>query len=327
MLNDWLKEKFENVKIFLEEYGKIFFASVGVVVLFVCLYFIFIKTNEGELTVTFFDVGQGDSIFVETPSHKQMLIDGGPNNKVMQKLNSKMGFFDNDIDVVVATHADADHITGLIPVFEKYNVKNVIESPVKGKTEVFNLLDNEIESHSAKSSDGTRNEKNGGANPTSPKGFDGARVYIAKTGDEIDFNDGVIAKVLYPVQNLSSKTDTNEASVCILLTYQDKTFLFTGDLPSVRENKLIESNLLSENVTIYKAGHHGSKNSSGEQLLSYIKPYYAVISAGKDNKYGHPNIETIERLKKYGKVIFSTIDLGDVEFILNGKSFEVRGSH
>lgn len=312
MFRDWFKEKLEETQNFLEEYGKLFFALVGVFVLLISFYFIFIKSDGRSLTVTFFDVGQGDSIFIETPSHKQILIDGGPNNKVMQKLDSRMGFFDNDIDVMVVTHADADHVTGLIPVLEKYKVKNIIESPVKGKTEVFDLLEKDIEkeSHFAQGSDGTR--KNGGAT-----------VYIAKTGDEINFGDGVIIKILYPNKNISSKDDTNEASVSILLTYQEKTFLLTGDLPTVRESKLIESGLLPNDITVYKAGHHGSKSSSGVQLLSYIKPYYSVISAGKDNKYGHPNVETMERLKKYSKVIFSTIDLGDIEFEIKGKELTV----
>ena len=118
------------------------------------------------------------------------------------------------------------------------------------------------------------------------------------------------------------KNDTNDASVSLILTYGDETFLLTGDLPGTEETKLLQSSL-PKNVTVYKAGHHGSKYSSSEPLLSYIHPEYAVISAGKDNKYGHPNPEALERLKKYSKEIISTIDRGTISFMADGRMMEV----
>ena len=297
MMVDWMKEKIEMLKGLFSDYGKLILTVVGVMMIAVCLIFINIKTREGELAVTFFDVGQGDSIFIQTPSGKEMLIDGGPNDKVLQGLDREMSMNDKNIDVVVVTHADADHVTGLIPVLERYKVSHIIESLVAGHTSTFNDLENHIKSENA-------------------------NVHIGKTGDVIDFSDGVMATILYPSANYIDDKKTNEASVSILLTYLDKSFLLTGDLPTTREWKLIESNLLSNGVTVYKAGHHGSKTSSSDQLLSYIKPYYSVISAGKDNRYGHPNIETLDRLRKYGKVILSTIESGDIKFVLGNNSFK-----
>ena len=227
-----------------------------------------------------------------------MIIDGGPNNKVLTKVDNEMNSFNKDIDVMIATHADADHVTGLIPVLEKYNVKNIVESPVAGKTNIFNDLENHID-----------DEVKGGASK-----------YVGEEGDLIDFHDGVTARVLYPATNYKDDGKTNEASVSVLLTYLDKSFLLTGDLPTTREGKLIESDYLPKDITVYKAGHHGSKTSSGEQLLSYIHPYYAIISAGKDNRYGHPNEETINRFQKYANVILSTIESGDISFVI-GKDF------
>jgi competence protein ComEC len=101
--------------------------------------------------------------------------------------------------------------------------------------------------------------------------------------------------------------------------------LLTGDLPSTHEGELIQDTL-PHPITIYKAGHHGSKYSSGDQLLSYIRPEYAVISAGKDNKYGHPNPEAVGRLQKYAKEIISTIDRGTISFLLDGTNVEVKTS-
>jgi competence protein ComEC len=100
----------------------------------------------------------------------------------------------------------------------------------------------------------------------------------------------------------------------------------TGDLPTAYESSLASSGLLAKNITVYKAGHHGSKTSSGEQLLSYIKPEYAVISAGKDNKYGHPNGEALERLQKYSKEILSTIERGTITFVSDGRIVEVEAA-
>ena len=295
MLNEFFGEKKELWKKIIFDYGKVcsfVFALLLIVVLF---YFIFHVNQNRDLRVVFFDVSQGDSIFIETPSGKQMLIDGGPNNKVMKSLDKEMGFFDKDIDVMIATHGDADHITGLISVLKKYNVAKIIKSPVPSDTEIFYDLEKNIK------------EEN-------------AEVFTGKKGDIILFQDGVSVNILSPENNFSTK-DTNEASVSVLITYKDKSFLLTGDLPIKNESKLMTGNLLNKEVTVYKAGHHGSKTSSGEQLLSYTKPYYSVISVGKDNKYGHPNFETLERLKKYSKVVLSTIESGNIEFVTNGNDF------
>ena len=210
-----------------------------------------------------------------------------------------MSYFDRHIDVMIATHPDADHITGLIPILKKYEVRTIVTSPLSGHTGVSGELTKSLVAEHAV-------------------------VRVAQKGDEIDFGDGVVAHILYPSKNLRVKeSETNDASVSLVLTYGDTSVLLTGDLSTTHEGELFGS-ALPRKVTIYKAGHHGSKFSSGEQLLSYIKPEYVVISAGKDNKYGHPNLEAIERLTTYSKEILSTIDKGTITFLLDGKSVELR---
>jgi beta-lactamase superfamily II metal-dependent hydrolase len=284
---------------FFDEYGKVFGVGLLFFITLVLVYVLVLLTTPTKLKVSFLDVGQGDAIFVQTPSGKSMMIDGGVSNIVLSKLSSDLSYFDNDIDVMVATHPDADHITGLIPVLEKYGVKNFVTSPVVGNTKIFEDLHKHVlEEH--------------------------ADSYIAKTGDVIDFHDGVIAHILYPQATYhGNKNDTNDASVSVLVTYGDESFLLTGDLPSKEESKLLDAGL-PKNITVYKAGHHGSKYSSGEQLLTYIKPEYAVISAGKNNSYGHPNPEAIERLQKYSKEIISTIDRGTITFVTDGRILEIK---
>lgn len=300
-MNEWAKEKKEIINTFLCVYGKSFFFFLGVFLSFISITFLISLGLPKKLQVSFLDVGQGDSILIQTPSGHDMLIDGGASDRVLENISSKMNYFDRHIDIVIATHADSDHVTGLIPVLQKYTVGHILTSPRKGDTDVFEELEKHIAS-------------------------EGAEVHVAEGGDGIDFGDGVVVKVLYPEKNfLPRGRETNDASVVVLINYSDQSILLTGDLSSVYESRLLEEGL-PRNITIYKAGHHGSKYSSGEQLLSYIKPKYAVISAGKDNRYGHPNEETLNRLKTYGEVTLSTIEQGVITFFLDGKTVEVETS-
>ena len=288
----------ERVRGFASDYGKLTLVSLLGVVIAGSLYSLSSHLYEPTLRVSFLDVGQGDAILIQTPSGHTMLVDGGPSRAVLTQLSRQMGYFDRDIDVVVATHPDADHITGLVPVLEAYDVKHVVVSGATSSTGVFGDLDAHIN-------------------------HEDAYVHVARTGDAIDFGDGVRVIILHPYNGERFK-DTNDASVSMVITYGDDTFLLTGDLPISNEKYLISHGLLPKHITVYKAGHHGSKTSTGSQLLSYIKPEYAVISAGKDNKYGHPNPETLERLVKYGKETLSTIERGTISFMTDGKSIEVE---
>lgn len=303
-MKEWFEEKEKLAGIFFGEYGKVLIVIILFCLLIGLTYEIIFLIVPQKLRVSFLDIGQGDAIFIQTPSGKQMLIDGGPSDIILARLSKQLSYFDNDIDVMVVTHPDADHVTGLIPVLEKYNVEKIIISKAEGHTGIFDTLNKSIENESAE-------------------------IYVGEIGDEIDFHDGVIVRILYPPKDyVVKKNDTNDASVSLVLNYGDESFLLTGDLPSTEESKLISSGFLNfvKNITVYKAGHHGSKFSSADQLLSYIHPEYTVISAGKDNKYGHPNIETIERLQKYAKEIISTIDRGTISFLTDGRMIEVESS-
>jgi competence protein ComEC len=315
-MKESILEKKKSLKNFFVDYGKVTFLVLTILVCVVTCTYLFNHVKENTLRISFLDIGQGDSILIQTPGGHDMLIDGGGSDKVLEKIGEKMGYFDHHIDVIVATHPDADHITGLIPILEKYDVDTIITSPISGHSKIAEVLGKEISNEHA-------------------------QVHIAKKGDEIIFGDGVVAYVLYPTKDLKIKdNETNDASVSMVITYGDESVLLTGDLPSTREGDLLTSMLSlwpsasvkcelvksctdSHHITIYKAGHHGSKFSSGEQLLSYIKPEYVVISAGKDNKYGHPNPEAVSRLETYSKQILSTIDKGTITFLLDGKIAEI----
>jgi len=294
-------EQRKKYALIFSEYGKVIFVCCFIVVSLVSIYLIVSLISPHKLRVSFLDVGQGDAILIQTPSGKSMLIDGGPTNIVLEKMAHEMSYFDNDIDVIVATHPDADHVAGLIPVLEKYKILTTVVSPADGTTKIVDDLTSHIV-------------------------VEHTDTHVAQRGDVIDFHDGVVVKILYPSANyVGKKSDTNDASVSMVITYGDESFLLTGDLPSTEESKLLGEDL-PKYITVYKVGHHGSKYSSGEQLLTYIKPEYAVVSAGKDNKYGHPNIETIDRLQKYAQEILSTVDKGTISFITDGRMMEVKTS-
>ncbi len=293
-LGDWKKKTGGS----FDEHGKVFACLIIIAACAVLILILVTVVTPEKLRVSFLDIGQGDSILIQTPSGKQMLIDGGPGNKVLVQLAEEMSYFDREIDVMIATHGDADHVTGLIPVLEKYRVQKIIYSPIEATTDVFDDLKTHIKSENAE-------------------------THVGQKGDVIDFGDGVTAHVLYPNKNVSPRLETNDASVSIVVTYGAQSFLLTGDLGEKYEPQLIGKNL-PKKVTVYKAGHHGSKTSSGEQLLTYIRPEYSVVSAGKDNRYGHPSTEAMERLTKYSKEILSTFDRGTITFVTDGKMLEVE---
>jgi competence protein ComEC len=298
-MHEEMKKYSSNVRELSSQYGKVLISSVLLLGIIVTLVSIFFSTRTQLLEISFLDVGQGDAIFIRTPSGHKMLIDGGVSNKVLEKISKKIYFFDREIDVIIATHPDADHITGLIPVLEKYTVKQIVHSQLTGQTGVSGVLQKSVLDEQAE-------------------------VHVAQKGDEINFGDGVIAQILYPLPNqIFGPSETNDASVSVVLTYGEESILLTGDLPSTHEGDLL-GKTLPRKITIYKAGHHGSKYSSSEQLLSYMKPEYTVISAGKDNSYGHPNQEALTRIQMYSKEILSTIDKGTISFFLNGTSVEIR---
>lgn len=296
----FLKDVTHRIKSFLCDYGKVTLLGFLGILSITLIVEITSVVIPHPLTVSFVDVGQGDAIFVTSPSGKHLVIDGGPSAVLLEDISQALPLTKRTIDIVLATHYDADHITGLISLLQKYHVKNIVLTKNQGDTKTFSTFFDAVEEEVSQ----------------------GAHLYYGERGDEIELGDGTRLTILFPTRTLPPNVDSNDASITTLLTYGEHTVLLTGDLSEKYEGKLI-SEFLPQNVTIFKAGHHGSKYSSGKQLLSYIKPEYVVISAGKDNTYGHPNPDALERLEKYSKEIISTIDKGTISFISDGRILEV----
>jgi competence protein ComEC len=251
------------------------------------------NSSDGLLTVAFLDVGQGDAIFIETPDDVQVLIDGGANNSVLRVLAEEMAIGDRDLDVVLATHPDKDHIGGLVDVLQRYDVANIIKTNNKSETstgEAFALaLENE-----------------------------NAEIYFAKAGQQLALGASTSILILSPSGDVRD-LESNTSSIVAQLRYGGIEFMLTGDAPiSIEEylSRTFGKDLESE---VLKLGHHGSRTSSGEIFLDTIKPEYGVVSAGKDNTYGHPHSEVVENLKKRDINMLNTADSGTIVFKSDGK--------
>lgn len=258
------------------------------------------RQSSDKLSVYFLDIGQGDAIFIDSPSHGRMLIDGGRNRKVLSELGKILPFADKYIDVVLATHPDVDHIGGLPEVIDRYKVGIYLRSGVESDNTVDNELKNRIEK---------KNIPN----------------FLARRGMVVNFGDGVKLQILFPLldQNVSN-WKTNNASIVARLVYGDKSFVFTGDSPVSIENVLINLDLDLLDSDVLKVGHHGSRTSTSLEYSQAVSPEYAVISAGKDNNYGHPHQEVLDILEQVGAKILSTIELGTIKFQTDGKTLELK---
>ena len=268
---------------------------VSALLIFLFALFSNLHVSRDTLVVAFLDVGQGDAIFIETPSGKQMLIDGGGGRAVLSELSRVMPFFDRSIDVVVNTHPDKDHIGGLPDVFKEYVVGLVIDPNVPDEKSVYAEYVSDIE-------------------------LDAARHVVARRGQKIIFGDGVTLEILFPDRDMQNVKDTNDASIIVRLVYGETEILLTGDAPQKIENYLVTLYGDKLESDILKAGHHGSRTSTSETFIAAVKPTYAIISAGKDNSYGHPHQETLETLIKASTTILGTYTEGTIIFESDGKT-------
>lgn len=298
-----------------KDYGKLIFLILLIIISFYIFSFYANYKKNDFLEITFFDIGQGDSALIQMPNREKILIDAGPTNIIVSKLQNKFSFLDRDIDYILMTHPDADHVSGFYFVTQNFNIKNILENGDKNKdTQIYKNIKDQF-----KMSDLTKKE-----------------IFV-NCGDKINYEDKDKPKIfiLHPEQNNLILNDTNENSIVALLVYGKYSFLFTGDA-----DKEVEKNLFREidrcfdvadinfikqnlkNLTVLKVSHHGSKSASSEDFIKILKPEYSVVSVGIKNRYGHPNKETVETLEKYSKNIFYTSKDGDINFKTDGTNIE-----
>lgn len=257
-----------------------------------------------HLKVRVLDIGQGDSIFIETPSMRHIIIDGGVDAMVMSKLHKLLPFWQRHLDVVMLTHPDADHLNGLLYVLKKYKVDYIIWNGVVRGGEQYQVWLTLLEKAKKQ----------------------GTKIIITKAGDQIK-NDKVAIETLHPFINIEGrdarpKNEDNDTGIVSRLTYGKNSFLFTADVSSVVEEALVkgEATLTSD---VLKVAHHGSRFSTSENFLEAVHPDLAVISVGAKNTYGHPAIEVLQRLQNFGITTLRTDEQGTVEILSDGENIKV----
>lgn len=248
-----------------------------------------------ELRVSFLDVGQGDAIFIEAPNGRQVLIDGGKNRAVIRQLAKVMPWYDRSIDVVVATHPDADHIGGLPDVLKRYRVGLIVESSVEDADGV------DAEAFEKVVAD------------------EGAERMVAERGQIIELGDGARLEILFPDRDVPS-IETNTGSLIARLVYGETSFMFTGDSPKAIEEYLVRLDGDSLESEVMKVGHHGSRTSSALSFVGFVSPEYAVYSRGCDNSYGHPHDEVREVFAKLEISTLDTCEEGNITFVSDGRA-------
>ncbi len=256
------------------------------------------EDKHGVLTVSFLDIGQGDSIFIEAPSGRQVLIDGGPGTSLIRELSKVMPWYDRLIDIVVATHPDADHTGGLVDMFSRYQVATVVQSSVLGNTATWKTLQKQIAA-------------------------EGAKIVDAKRGQIIDLGNGAYLEVLFPDRNVPN-VETNVGCVVMRLVYGKTSFMLPCDTTSAIEKYLIQLDGSALQSTVLKAAHHGSKTSSSFIFVGYVAPQYGVISRGCENSYGHPHQQTLDTFEQLEVPVLDTCKEGTITFVSDGETVEVR---
>lgn len=237
------------------------------------------------------------NVLIEGPTGVQLLVDGGSDKSVLRGLGETLPFYDRKIDAVLATHPDSDHIGGLPDVFERYEVGVFIESGVLHETIATKKLEEAVQKENSKK-------------------------VTAKKGMRFLLGGGAYVDVLFPDKDVSN-FESNTGSVIVRVVYGEIEFMLTGDSPISIERYLVVQKINLES-DVLKAGHHGSKTSTLKQFLDTVSPDYVVVSAGKNNRYGHPHEIVVDRVKNYGAKILSTAEVGTITFYSNGRNLKVK---
>ena len=278
-MSDWLGQ------------NKVKVAFYSLIITNILVWGFYFSQPDGGLHLKIYDVGQGDSIFIRTSGGYKILIDGGPDGRVIDYLGKDLPFYSKKIDLVVLTHPQADHLTGLIQVVKRYQVENLWVSQVTNTTRGYEAWQQAIKQGKLK-------------------------VTTVHQGKKLQLADGTKIAVLWPTSSVSSR-DLNAHSVVLLISYGSFDALLTGDA----DKKAQPYTSSSSHVEVFKVPHHGSKTALNEYFVKSISPEASIISVGKKNNYGHPNENVINFLENIGSKVYRTDKNGTVEIVTDGNSW------
>ena len=257
-----------------------------------------VATVEGEISVYFVDVGQGDCELIVTPDYTVM-IDCGERDKHDDVLRY-LGYLGIErLDYVIATHPHSDHIGGMADILREIPVKRLIMPYIPDdmlpSTACYNKMMEEIANNNVVGS-------------------------YANTGEQIYLGAGTYLEIVAPISE--DYDDLNDYSVVARLVHGENSFLFTGDIEKPAEQDILETGVFFF-FDVLKAAHHGSSTSSSVDFLKAVNPRYAVICAAEGNSYGHPHRETLQNLEKIGCEVLMTMEEGSIQFVSDGETLKI----
>ncbi len=265
----------------------------------------------GNLRIIACDVGQGDGLLIITPDGKQIVVDGGPGDKMAGCLSSYMPFWDRSIDMVLNTHPQQDHLEGLVGVLANYKVKMIATTGVVNMTELYREWEKAIK-------------------------VEGAKIYIPKAGDRVVFDSKqarlparqgstLSMDILWPGADkivewaANPPKDSNESSIVFRLNYGGFCAYFTGDIP-----KEILEDVIDKKCQVLKVAHHGSKTGTSEKIVEEVSPEIAIVQVGKNNRFGHPTKEVLDMLVSKGVKTVRNDTNGVIEIESEGREYRVK---
>ena len=259
------------------------------------------ENRHGILKFVVLDIGQGDSLFIESPTGVQVLVDGGPNKALMKEIPRVIPWYDRQIDMIVVTNPDKDHYEGFLPLMKKYKVGKILEPGTNSPTDTYAFLEKEII------------EKK-------------ITKVLATRGQRIDLGAGAYLEILFPDRDISGLS-SNDGSIVMRLVYGETSVMLQGDSTSRIEDYMLTLGTTTLKSTILKAGHHGSRTSSESEYVTAVAPKWTVISSGAENSYGHPHKETLETMEKLKIPTFDTCNNGRLVFESDGKNFVLKNKN
>lgn len=254
-------------------------------------------SNKDKLVISFIDVGQGDSILISSPFGQNILLDGGPESNFRHSLDQLLPYWNKEIDLIILTHPDSDHLNGLIDIlaWQYQNSLLILENPFSSKQYPKNwYLWQAMKKHKP--------------------------IYSPTTNEKLQLGNNLSLIFFSPPED---PDNDNNNSLITKLVYKNFSALFTGDAEQ-QEGKTLLNSSLNLKSTLLKVSHHGSKNGTTPNFLKAVAPSLAVISAGKNNYYGHPHPELIKLLEENNIQIYRTDQNGTIEIKTDGKIVEIK---
>ena len=260
-----------------------------IIILLILSFLLFSLEDDNSLKVNFLDIGQGDSILLSV-NDINILIDGGPDNILLHRLGEVLPWYERKIDYLVISHYHADHFVGFIELIDKYEIVEVLVTCHEPDDFLYHIFMNKLK------------EKN-------------LKINIINKGDRYIISEGVYFDIILAD---CVHEDYNDNSIVLKFKYYNTDILFTGDLTSLQEVNILDQDLESE---ILKVGHDGSRWSSSKEFLEAIQPKVCIIQSGRDNSFGHPHKEAIERLENIGCEVYNNQFNGTITLISDGDEY------